>query len=365
MTTPVTGLLLLNLGTPEAPTAAAVRPYLREFLSDPRVINIPGPLRWFLVNCIIVPFRSPKSAHAYQSIWTPEGSPLLTATQKLAAKVRARLSDAPSSSPAVQVQVAMRYGTPSIPQALEALKKAGAERIVVFPLYPQYSSATSASSMERVVEVAKQEWNMPTLSFVPPFYDHPAFIDAVYAAGIDAYRSFQPDHVLFSYHGLPENHLEQCDETGTHCLRKIDCCEQITAVNSFCYRAHCMATTRALVQRFDLVDGRHSTSFQSRLGRQEWVKPYTEETLHRLAKQGVKRLAVLCPAFVADCLETLEEIGMRAKEDFVAAGGEDLALIPCVNDHDVWVDGVIRLVAENTGWLGALPTAAKLQSPAA
>ena len=365
MTTPVTGLILMNLGTPDAPTAAAVRPYLREFLSDPRVINIPGPLRWFLVNCIIVPFRSPKSAHAYQTVWTPEGSPLLTATQKLGDKVRARLEASNPANEKVHVEIAMRYGTPSIPQALEKLKQAGADRIVVFPLYPQYSSATSASSMERVVEVARQEWNMPSLSFVAPFYDHPAFIDAVYAAGIESYRAFAPDHVLFSYHGLPENHLEQCDNTGSHCLKKSDCCEQISEVNAFCYRAHCIATTRALVQRFQLAEGHYSTSFQSRLGRQEWVKPYTEETLGKLAERGVKRLAVLCPAFVADCLETLEEIGIRAKEDFIAAGGEDLALIPCANDHDVWVDGVIQLVAENTGWISAPPPRQNVQNPAA
>lgn len=350
---PKTGLLLINLGTPSAPTPEAVRPYLREFLSDPRVINLPAPLRWFLVNVIIAPFRAKKSAEAYQSIWTDRGSPLLVISQDLAEKVKARLDErsAALGTPPVAVELAMRYGEPSIPGALEKLKRAGAERVVVFPLYPQYSSACTGSSIERVVEIAKAEWAVPSLCFVPPFYEHPAFLDAAAAAGREALEAFSPDHILFSYHGLPEEHVTMCDATGEHCLRRDDCCDSISEVNAFCYRAQCVATTRGIAARIGVEGERCSFSFQSRLGRQEWVKPYTDQVVHDLAKKGVKRLAVFTPAFVADCLETLEEIGMRAREDFQAAGGEDLLLVPCVNAHDAWVDGVIRLAAETSGWL--------------
>lgn len=348
-----TGLLLLNLGTPNAPTADAVRPYLREFLMDPRVINIPGPLRWLLVNGIIAPFRAPKSAHAYQSVWTERGSPLLCASEDLTAAVRARFADvaAQSGSEPVMVELGMRYGQPSLPSVLERMKQAGVERLVVFPLYPQYSSATTGSSMERVVEITKEAWAMPALSFVPPFYDHPAFLDAVVAAGAEAFAASAADHVLFSYHGLPESHITACDNSGAHCLKQENCCDQISAVNAFCYRAQCVATTRGVAARLSLAESQYSISFQSRLGRQEWVKPYTETVLQDLARRGVKRLAVFCPAFVADCLETLEEIGMRGQEDFVAAGGEALTLIPCVNAHTTFVDAVVHLAQASSAWL--------------
>lgn len=348
-----TGLLLINLGTPSAPTTEAVRPYLREFLSDPRVINVPAPLRWFLVNVIIAPFRAPKSAHAYQSIWTERGSPLLVASQDLAEKVKARLDEisAAAGTEPVVVELAMRYGEPSIRGALEKLKRQGTERVVVFPLYPQYSSATSGSSMERVIEIARDEWAMPSLCFVPPFYEHPAFLDAAAAAGQPVLDELEPDHVLFSFHGLPEDHITMCDQTGQHCLKKDDCCDAISDVNAFCYRAQCVATTRGIASRLGLDKEQHSLSFQSRLGQQEWVKPYTDDVVRELARRGKKRLAVFCPAFVADCLETLEEIGMRARDDFVAAGGEELRLVPCVNDHPAWVEAVVRLSQECSGWL--------------
>lgn len=359
-----TGLLLINLGTPNAPTAAAVRPYLREFLMDPRVITAPGPLRWLLVNLVIAPFRAPKSAHAYESVWTERGSPLLVASKELTEEVRRRFeAEEKRGGPGVQVELAMRYGEPSIPSAMARFKAAGIERLVVFPLYPQYSSAATGSSMERVVQIAQREWAMPAVSFVPAFYDHPAFLDAVVAAGRETLEAFQPDHVMFSYHGLPGSHVTKCDPTGQHCLKAADCCERIVDANASCYRAQCVATTRGLKQRLGLKDSESSIAFQSRLGREEWVKPYTDELLIDLAKKGKKRLAVFCPAFVADCLETLEEIGIRAKEDFVAAGGDDLALIPCVNAHPTWVDGVVHLARESSAWLGSSPAAAVPRGP--
>lgn len=357
MTAEKTGLLLINLGTPSAPTPEAVRSYLREFLSDPRVISIPGPLRWLLVNLVIAPFRAPKSAEAYRSIWTDRGSPLLVHSQDLAEKMRARL-DALSEergAPKVHVELAMRYGTPGIPGALEKMRRQGVGRIVVFPLYPHYASSTTGSSAERVLEVAKAEWAMPALAFVPAFYDHPRFLDAVVEAGREAHEAFAPDHVLFSYHGLPEEHVTMCDPTGQHCLKSDACCDAVVEADAFCYRAQCVATTRGLVERLGLGEDDWSFSFQSRLGRQPWLKPYTDDVLVEIAGRGKKRLAVYCPAFVADCLETLEEIGIRARADFRAAGGEDLKLMPCLNAHDAWVEAALDIAATSCGWLPPPP----------
>jgi ferrochelatase len=353
MTTPATALLLLNLGTPEAPDTASVRPYLREFLMDGRVISIPGAARWMLVNGIIAPFRAPKSAHAYQRIWTDDGSPLLAYSQQLTEAVRARLdADADAAGVRkVQVELAMRYGEPSVKGALERFAAAGTERIVVFPLYPQYASATSGSSIEKVMDELREQWALPSVSFVPAFFEHPAFLDAAVAAGEETLEEMKPDHVLFSFHGLPEDHLTRTDPTGRHCLKSDGCCDVVTDSNRFCYRAQCVATARGLAERLGLADEGWSLSFQSRLGKQEWIKPYTDATVEELAKAGKKRLAVFCPAFVADCLETLEEIGMEAKESFTAAGGEDLALVPCVNAHPTWVNGVLTLAREASGWL--------------
>jgi ferrochelatase len=340
------GLLLVNLGTPKAPTAAEVRPYLREFLTDGRVIDIPTPFRWALVNGVIAPFRAPKSAEAYEAIWSNEGSPLLVISESLAAKVQAQL-------PGVEVALAMRYGEPSIPAQLERMRAAGVDHLVVFPLYPQYSSAANGSTLERVMEIVAEWWAVPTLSFVPPFYDDPAFLDAAIAAGKPTHDAFAPDHVLFSFHGLPERHVEKCDPTGAYCNKQDGCCDKIVDANRFCYRAQCFATARGLAARLGIAEDGYTIAFQSRLGKDPWVKPYTDEVVPELAKKGVKKLAVYCPAFVADCLETLEEIGIRAKEDFLAAGGEDLALIPCANDHPRWVDGVVSLAQKSCGWLAA------------
>ncbi|MFZ9886970.1 MAG: ferrochelatase [Myxococcota bacterium] len=348
-----TGLLLLNLGTPASADASDVRPYLREFLTDGRVIDIPGPLRWLLVNGVIAPFRAPKSAEAYKTIWTDEGSPLLVHSRALERAVRARLDEdaTAAGTPPVVVELAMRYGQPDIAGALERMRQAGVERIVALPLYPQYSSAATGSSIERVMELASQGPAVPPLSFVPAFYDHPAFLDAVVAASAASYEVARADHVLFSFHGLPEAHVQATDPSGSHCLRREGCCDSIVADNRFCYRAQCFATARGLAARLGLSAAHYSVSFQSRLGRAEWVKPYTDDVLPTLAKQGKRRLAVFCPAFVADCLETLEEIGVRAREDFVNAGGEDLFLMPCPNAHPRFVAAVLDLCRETSTWL--------------
>ena len=341
--TPPIGVLLVNLGTPDSPSTGDVRRYLREFLSDPRVIDINPLARWLLLNLIILPFRPRQSAEAYQTIWTDRGSPLLFHGEDLTEMVKARLGEGH------KVELAMRYGQPSIPDVISRMLADGVERIVVLPLFPQYSSAATGSALDRVYQVAGEAWNVPSIDAVPAFYDHDGFIGAFAEVARPHLESFQPDYVLFSYHGVPERHVQKSDRSGQHCLRKPDCCAQIGPVNRYCYRAQCFATTRAMVRALELEEGKYDTSFQSRLGKNPWIQPYTDEIVHGLIDQGSKRLAVICPAFVADCLETIEEIGMRLKEDWVAAGGEDLLLVPSLNAEPVWADAVVRLVNEAKG----------------
>jgi ferrochelatase len=238
----------------------------------------------------------------------------------------------------------MRYGEPSIRSGLEALAGAGCTRVVVAPLYPQYASSSTGSSLELVYRVAAEVWNTPSLSVVPPFYEDPGFIDAFAEVGTSALDVVDPEHVLFSYHGLPERQIHKSDAGGAHCLASDDCCAAIGDANRWCYRAQSFATTRALVERLRLDPERTATSFQSRLGRTPWIRPYTDEVVVELARSGVKRLVVFSPSFVADCLETIEEIGMRAEEDFRAAGGEVLRLVPSLNAHPSWVAALAALV---------------------
>jgi ferrochelatase len=331
------GVLLINVGTPDAPTAGPVRRYLREFLSDPRIIDINPIGRWLLLNLIVLPFRPQKSAAAYAKIWTDAGSPLLVYGQALAAGLAARL-------PQAEVVLGMRYGSPSIGEGLETLRRRGVDRIVVFPLYPQYASGSTGSALECVYREASRRWNTPHYSVVPPFYDEPAFIDAFLERGRATLADFDADHTLFSFHGLPERHMRKSDETGAHCLAVDDCCAALCEANRNCYSAQCYATARALAAGLGLTDGGYSVTFQSRLGRTPWLRPYTDVVLSELAAAGKRRLAVFCPAFVADCLETLEEIGIRADEDFRAAGGEALRLVPCPNADQCWIEGAARLV---------------------
>jgi protoporphyrin/coproporphyrin ferrochelatase len=332
------GLLLVNLGTPDAPEPAAVRRYLREFLSDPRVLDIPVAARWALLELVILPVRPARSAEAYRKVWTPEGSPLLVHSRRLAA----RLQDA--LGPEWVVELAMRYGTPSLGSALERLASARARTLTVLPLYPQYASSSTGSTLERVYELAGKAWNAPALRVVPPFFDHPAFLEAWVEVARPALLEARADHVLFSFHGLPERHVRKSDVSGRHCLQSADCCDVSVAENRWCYRAQCFSTARALAARLGILSEHTTVGFQSRLGRTPWIKPYTDVLLPELAAKGVRRLAVLCPAFVADCLETLEEIGIRAREDFLRAGGEALALVPSLNAHPAWVRALVRLV---------------------
>ena len=338
------GVLLVNLGTPDAPQTPEVRRYLREFLSDPRVLDINPIGRAALLNLIILPLRPRKSAEAYREVWTEEGSPLLVHGRTLERGVGERLAHA-------EVVLAMRYGKPSIRSGLEELARRGCDEVVVMPLFPQYASSSTGSAVAKVYEEAGQLWNTPFVRVVPPFYDHPRYVEAVAAVARPILEEQRPDHVLFSYHGVPERHCTKSDPTGQHCLARPGCCDSIVDANRQCYSAHCHATTRAVVAALGLEPGTWSLAYQSRLGRTPWLRPYTDEVVTELGKKGVRSLAVLCPSFVADCLETIEEIGMRAEEDFREAGGETLTLVPSLNGESVWLDAAAALVAE------ALPAA--------
>jgi len=327
-----TGVLLVNLGTPRSPATGDVRRYLREFLSDPRVIDRAAPLRWALVNGLIAPFRAPRSAAAYRAIWDDaSGSPLLAHGRTLREALARELG------PGFEVELGMRYGEPSLAAALERLCAAGVSRIAVLPLFPQYASSSLGSAVARLYELAAARTNVPQLEVHGEFYDAAGFVAALAEIARPRLAAFHPDHVLFSYHGLPERHVRASDPSGRHCLASERCCEAIGGPNARCYRAQCIATTRALAGALGLAEGAFSTSFQSRLGRDPWIRPYTDLRLPELARAGVKRLAVLCPSFAADCLETLEEIGLRGREQWRAVGGEALELVPCANAHPAFV----------------------------
>jgi ferrochelatase len=336
--TPI-GVLLVQLGTPASPTAADVRRYLREFLSDPRVLDIPALPRRLLLEAVILPTRPRTSAAAYRKIWTPEGSPLLVHSRALAEALARALG------PDYRVALGMRYGEPALGTALQGLAAAGAFRILVLPLFPQWAAASTGSAFARAAEVAAAEWDPPELGLVGPFYDEPGFVEAWRDTAREPLAAFRPDHVLFSFHGLPERQIRKSDPTGGHCLMSPDCCDAPGEALPRCYRAQCYATATALAGALAVPAGAWSVSFQSRLGRTPWIRPYTDERLPELAANGVKRLAVLCPAFVADCLETLEEIGIRGREQWRAAGGAELLLVPSLNAHPVFaatLAGIVR-----------------------
>ena len=299
-----------------------------------------------------MPFRPKRSAAAYAEVWDAErGSPLMFHSQDLAAAVQDALGQG------WKVQLAMRYGDPAIGPALAALDEAGVERIVVLPLYPQYALSSTASTLEKVYAEATAGAAIPSLSTVPDFYDDPGFLDAVAEVtrphlaelfGAPGPTS-EADHVLFSFHGLPERQVQKTDRSGSHCLASATCCDRIVSANRSCYRAQSYATARLLAQRLELPDGRWSVSFQSRLGRTPWIKPYTDEVLPQLVQRGVRRLAIASPSFVSDCLETLEELAIRAKADFLDAGGEAFVAVPCVNSSPAFVRAVVDIARGAVG----------------
>ncbi len=321
-------LLLVNLGSPASTSVADVRRYLNQFLMDPYVIDLPWPVRRLLVSLILIK-RPEQSAHAYASIWWDEGSPLVVLTRRLEAVMREQWTHGP-------VEIAMRYGEPSLDTVLTRLASQGVRNITLAPLYPQFADSTVTTVIEEAKKVVQAKKLPVQFKLLQPFYDQPEYINALVAsASSHLEQSF--DHLLLSFHGLPERHLTKLDPTGSHCFKDADCCRNASpAVLATCYRAQCMRTAAAFAEKMGLPDGKWSVSFQSRLGRAKWIEPYTEARLDELAKQGVKRLLVMCPAFVADCIETLEEIGDRGREQFIEAGGEELVLVPCLNDNLQW-----------------------------
>lgn len=334
----VKGGVLLNLGTPTGPTPSEVRAYLKEFLMDPYVLDIPFLIRWTLVHGVILPKRPKTSAEAYQKVWTERGSPLLFHHLDLTDKVKKRIG------PEWSIKAAMRYGNPSISKAIQELKNEGIKDITLFPLYPQYSLAATESSIQEFKKRLKEIHPEASLSVVDPFYQHNLFTSVFAKVAERSLKDYSYDHVLFSFHGLPERQIKKLDQSQAHCLAASGCCDQVRDCNSMCYRAQCFRSASLIAQEMGLRSDQYTVSFQSRLGRTPWIKPYTDELYQELPKRGLKRLAVICPAFVADCLETLEEIRIRGKEDYLRAGGEDLRLVPSLNSEDEWADSVARLI---------------------
>lgn len=325
-------VLLANLGSPDKPDVPSVRRYLDQFLMDPYVIQLPWILRRLIVSLFVLPRRPKSSAEAYQSVWTDEGSPLVVLSQRLLSAVQKKTD--------VPVAMSMRYGKPSIEAELLKLANIdGVDEVLFIPLYPHFADSTVKTSVEEAKRVIDQHGLDVKLTVFQPFYDRDDYINALVASTgpwINSGSDFE--HVLFSYHGLPESHLEKADPTGGHCLKSADCCQQASVAHASCYRHQVLRTTECFVEKTGLRPEQYSVAFQSRLGKAKWLEPSTVNTLEKLAQDGVKNLLVMCPAFVTDCLETLEEIAIQGSEIFKQAGGESLVLIPCLNDHEDWVD---------------------------
>ena len=330
------GILLINLGSPDGPYEPDVRRFLREFLMDGRVLDMPAIARWFLVNCCIIPRRAAQSTRAYRSIWSPKGSPLIVTGRSLAEKLEAVLG--------LPVALAMRYRRPTVSLALRRLYSAGVRDLTVLPLFPQYAMSSYESAVAHVDEEIRTLVPGMTHRFIPPFFEEPEYLEALSTCA-SPFLGHGFDHLLFSFHGLPERHLRKSDPTGNHCLGSQHCCDLLSPARPTCYRAQCLATARAVADQLEVPSGQWSVSFQSRLGRDPWMRPHTDQTLTRLGTRGIKRLLVMCPSFVADCLETLEEIGIRGKEIFRSAGGGELTLISCLNDHPAWVDALSAIIS--------------------
>jgi ferrochelatase len=323
------GVLLVNVGTPEAPTVPAVRAFLREFLGDPKVIDLPAPARWLLLNLVILPFRPKYSAHAYQQVWTKDGSPLMIISKAQRDALAALLPEA-------EVVLGMQYGQPSLSSAREQFTAQGITDVTLVPMYPQYADATSGATIE--------SWGAlsPGAKVVPAFHTEAGFIDALAAHVQQTVAAANAEHVLFSFHGLPVRQIERVCGTAD-CAHSTGPCPALSATNARCYRAQCYATAAAVAQAAG-VEQTSSVAFQSRIKGSKWIGPFTEEALVALAQKGLKRLVVACPSFVADCLETLEEIAQRGAATFKAAGGESLTLVPAVNSNEVFLSGLASVI---------------------
>ena len=328
-------VLLVNLGSPDSPSVPDVRRYLNQFLMDGRVIDVAWPLRRFIVGMILIN-RPKESAHAYEKVWLPEGSPLVVTSRHVQKLLQQRVK--------VPVELAMRYQNPSVPDAVKKLAGQGVTELLLIPLFPHYAMSSYESAVEWVKENLAKFAPQMKLTVQPPYFDNADYIAALVASAQDYLKDY--DHLLFSYHGIPERHLRKSDPTGCHCLAKENCCEVASAAHATCYRAQCFATTRAFVKLAGVPAEKYSVAFQSRLGKDPWLKPYTDYELARLPNEGKKRMLVICPAFVSDCLETIEEIGMRGCEQFMAGNGKEYTRIPCMNEHPQWITALEKMAGK-------------------
>jgi len=340
MTTPKKGVLIVNLGSPKSPSPQDIHKFLAEFLMDGRVLDTPWLLRFCVVHFAILPSRPILSSEAYKKIWTPEGSPQIVESKKLQKRLAESLK--------LPLQLAMRYQNPSIPDAIASLKQQGVNDLLLIPLFPHYAMCSYETVAERVKDVAGKLAPEMKVTVESPYYNNPEYIQALVASA-QPYLKTNYDLLLFSFHGIPERHIQKSDLTGCHCLKTPDCCDADNPAHSHCYRAQCLKTVQMFVTAAGIPSNKFSVSFQSRLGRQTWLTPYTDLELARFGRSGLKNLLVLCPSFTADCLETLEEIGIRGKETFLQAGGSNLTLIPCLNDHPLWVNTLKTMICN---WAG-------------
>jgi len=327
----------MNLGSPDSTSVKDVRGYLNEFLMDERVIDSPYLVRSVLVKGVITPFRAPKSAEAYTTIWTKEGSPLVAITHQLKEALQKQMEE--------PVEVAMRYGQPSMKTAYDKLanKYPGIEEVILLPLYPHYAMSSYETAVEHAKSVHTKGKYPFSITFVPPFYNHPSYIKAL-AESMNPYIKNGDSHLLFSYHSIPERHIHKSDITGNHCLMSEGCCTTPSPAHKYCYRHQCFTTTQLVTELLGIPKEKYSVSFQSKLGRSEWLKPSTTLRMGQMPAEGVKDLTVVCPSFVSDCLETLEEIAIREKENFLNAGGKSFTYIPCMNTQQPWINAVIDLL---------------------
>jgi ferrochelatase len=328
------GVLLVNLGSPDSPSVSDVRRYLRELLMDGRVIDAAWPLRALIVSLALIN-RPKQSAEAYRKIWTPEGSPLIVTSSHVQAELQKHIN--------VPVELAMRYQNPPIPNSIRKLRERGVDELFLIPLFPHYAMSSYESAVERVKEIAAKLAPQMQIVVQPPYFDSPDYITAL-VANAEHYLRQSYDHLLFSFHGIPERQIKKTDPTGGHCLVKGNCCEVASPAHATCYRAQCFKTVATFVAKAGIPAGKFSVSFQSRLGRTPWLKPYTDFELAALPKRGIKKLLVICPTFVSDCLETLEEIGIRGRGTFLDAGGKEFTQIPCLNGHPRWIAALVKMI---------------------
>lgn len=331
-----TGVLLINLGTPDSPSVGDVRSYLTQFLNDPRVIDIPWLSRKLLVNLIIVPFRAPKSAKVYQKLWTENGSPLLYYSKRAAELLQNELGTS------YEVHLAMRYKNPSIPDVLEQMRAKNYSKIIVLTMFPQYASASTGSAIEEVMRVIKSWWVTPEVKIISSYHDHPDYIEAFVDRG-KKYNFAEYDHILFSYHGLPERQVDKVHPDKK--CSELNCEKEINETNKFCYKAQAYNTTRLLASKLGIAENRYTVCFQSRLDK-KWLTPFSDEAVRDCAKKGMKKILAFSPAFTADCLETIIEIGEEYQEIFSHNGGEKVQLVESLNDHPKWIQCLKNMVLE-------------------